>query len=146
MKQQLTIKDSYIVRFYRGNKFCELATSVQNNFQTLKKHLRLVCLNCQFNKEYMINSSHQAGSKQKVYSATKLASKQLFTVIMYDKRSMFNSKSSRNRLKKKISVLKTINNFGFIKLYEIYEEELTVYLVLEYVKGPTLFQTKQMRF
>ena len=41
--------------------------------------------------------------------------------------------------------MRTINTFGFIKLYEVYEEELNVYLVLEYVKGPTLFETNQMR-
>ena len=91
----------------------------------------------------MIGKGHFA----KVYMASHNATKAVYAVKAFSKDYLDGQEKGKESFMNEIYLLKGLDNKSILKLYEIYETENSLYLVLQLVKGGELLQKiNQQRF
>lgn len=91
-----------------------------------------------FCKEYILTSVVLGtGSYAEVRMAKKKKTNETVAVKIVDKTNL-TSREVRG-LQKEVEILKTVNHKNVVKLYDYYEEEQIMYVVMEYVGGGELF-------
>ena len=93
-------------------------------------------------QEYRITSTILGSGS---YAVVKLGEmidnpEQNVAIKIYEKNKLYASKHRRKNLWNEISVLKTMNHRNIIRLIKVFEDKTNVYLVMEYVKGMSLFK------
>ena len=72
--------------------------------------------------------------------ATKKSDGLSYAIKTIDKTKLIARPNSLISLEQEIQTLRKINHSNIIKLYEVYEDDLYIHLVLEYLEGGELFQ------
>eukprot|EP01022_Parablepharisma_sp_SALTPOND_P020272 TRINITY_DN363_c1_g1_i1.p1 TRINITY_DN363_c1_g1~~TRINITY_DN363_c1_g1_i1.p1 ORF type:complete len:402 (+),score=38.29 TRINITY_DN363_c1_g1_i1:3023-4228(+) len=85
------------------------------------------------------------GNFAKVHIARRKSNDDVFAVKTIEKVKLVDNPKNLVSLEKEIRILRRINHPNVIKLYEVYENELYVHLILEYLKGGELFQLIQRK-
>ena len=80
------------------------------------------------------------GSFAKVYLATRKGDKKEFAIKKINKNRLFKSVSSIKALMNEIEIMRVLNHPNITKLYEVYETNNYIYLVIEFVKGMNLLE------
>ena len=78
------------------------------------------------------------GSFARVHLATKRKSKKRFAIKTMKKDMLFQKGRNLDCVIKEIEVQRMLDHPNVIKLYEVYESDLYLHLVLEYIKGGDL--------
>jgi len=114
--------------------FCFLRREEAENWRNeLKSHCVLECFHEEYEPIYMLGK----GAFASVYLVQHNATSINFAVKGFCKKA-FKKSSSRAALMSEINMLKMIDHKNLVSLYEIYESENSIYLVMEYTTGRTL--------
>ena len=70
---------------------------------------------------------------------------ELVAIKSIDKMKLSTKPQGKESLQREISILLTLKHPGIVKLYEVYENELYIHLIMEYLAGGELFYTLQAR-
>jgi len=90
----------------------------------------------EFNIKYKIGKELGKGGFSTVYQCTSNENGQDFAVKVIDKEAL---KEDIALLQREVKIMKRVNHNNILKLHEIYEDETTVFIVMELVKGSELF-------
>jgi serine/threonine protein kinase len=79
------------------------------------------------------------------YAIVKLAEKidninENVAVKIYEKSKLYSNKHRRKNLCSEIMVLKSLDHKNILKLIKVYEDRTNVYLIMEYIKGMSLYR------
>jgi calcium-dependent protein kinase len=85
------------------------------------------------------------GNFAKVHIAKKKANEQTYAIKTIEKVKLTENPKNLASLEKEIEILRRVDHPNVIKLYEVYENDLYVHLILEYLKGGELFQLIQKK-
>ncbi|KAJ3445319.1 protein kinase [Anaeramoeba flamelloides] len=88
---------------------------------------------------YQIWDTIGIGSFSKVKYATHTETNKPYAIKIISKQKILNQKNSRDRVKKEIAVQKILKHPNILRLFEVYESENNLFLVLEYISGGELF-------
>lgn len=93
-------------------------------------------------KEYKITTTILGSGS---YAVVKLGesiddSNQKVAIKIYEKSKLYTNKHRRKNLCNEIMVLKSLDHKNIIKLVNVYEDRINIYLVLEYVRGMSLYK------
>lgn len=83
------------------------------------------------------------GNFAKVHQGVKKTTGESFAVKSIEKKKILETPRNLIALGKEIDILRRIHHPNVIKLYEVFENETYVHLVVEYLKGGELFQNLQ---
>ena len=61
-------------------------------------------------------------------------------IKIYEKSKLFTNKHRRRNLWGEIAILKSLQHKNIIKLIKVFEDRAKIYLILEYIKGISLFK------
>lgn len=110
----------------------QLCSKIRDNFKESKSSILSDA--CAFKTTadfYKIKSRIGKGCFGEVYLATQILTGCSVALKVIPKITMKN-KDSRKKIEKEVSILERLSHPGVIKLYEVFEDELKVYLVFEY--------------
>eukprot|EP01017_Pseudomicrothorax_dubius_P024943 TRINITY_DN2657_c0_g1_i5.p1 TRINITY_DN2657_c0_g1~~TRINITY_DN2657_c0_g1_i5.p1 ORF type:complete len:420 (-),score=74.47 TRINITY_DN2657_c0_g1_i5:597-1856(-) len=93
-----------------------------------------------FNKHYAITKAIGKGSFAIVYQATRYSDNAEFAIKSFDKRKIDPNSKNKAGLINEVNIMRTLNNPSIIRLYEVYETDNHINLVLELLKGGELFE------
>jgi len=85
------------------------------------------------------------GNFAKVHIARRKIDDKMFAVKTIEKAKLLENSKNLISLQKEIQILRRIDHPNVIKLYEVYENDLYVHLILEFLKGGELFQLIQRK-
>jgi serine/threonine protein kinase len=80
------------------------------------------------------------GSFSKVYLGVRYKDKEERAIKVIKKEKISKSVKGRKALMKEIEIMRKVNHPRIVKLYEVYENDISIFLVLEYLKGGELLQ------
>lgn len=83
------------------------------------------------------------GNFAKVHLGQRKSDNESFAIKTIAKTKIFENPRNIQSLYKEINVLRKINHRNVIELFEVYENEMYIHLVIEYLKGGELFQRLQ---
>lgn len=102
------------------------------------RHLRKVCIGCDVRNRYTFSTLVGKGSFAKVNLAIRKKDQAKFAIKSIKKALMFKEKRNLGCLIKEIQVQRMVNHPNAIKLYEVYESDMYIHLVLEYINSGDL--------
>jgi len=104
------------------------------------KVLRYICISTSFNDEFSLIKSIGKGIFSKTYLAESKKDKSKITVRVFDKKSMLVSHGDKARslMKNEVNLLNSLSHKNITQLFEVFETENSICLLLELVKGTTL--------
>eukprot|EP01017_Pseudomicrothorax_dubius_P031561 TRINITY_DN4045_c0_g1_i3.p1 TRINITY_DN4045_c0_g1~~TRINITY_DN4045_c0_g1_i3.p1 ORF type:complete len:417 (+),score=67.36 TRINITY_DN4045_c0_g1_i3:68-1318(+) len=126
-------------RLLKDGSSRELYAKNPGDYHNWLKALKRVCIFTNFNAYYKIASVLGKGSFSMVTMAKSKVNGEHYAVKIMSKEQLEKKKSGKEILKNEISVLRKLSHPNLIKLYEVYETEGSVYLVLEYIKNGSLW-------
>jgi serine/threonine protein kinase len=93
-------------------------------------------------KEYRMTSTILGSGS---YAVVKLAERidnadEKVAIKIYEKNKLYTNKHRRVNLCNEIIVLRSLEHKNIVKLINVYEDRANVYLILEYIKGMSLFK------
>lgn len=95
--------------------------------------------------QYTIVKTVGSGGFAKVSLAQRKIDNKEFAIKTMSKAKIMESRSSILLVYKEVKVMRLISHPNIIKLFEVYEDELYVHLVIEYLSGGELLQRMQCR-
>lgn len=100
------------------------------------------CVKVEIYKDYIWKDWMGKGNFATVYAWTKKSDGIKYAVKSIHKKKILESKRKKdiNPLLSEIEIMRVLEHQGVIRLYEIYEEETIVHLVLELLEGGELFE------
>lgn len=107
------------------------------------ENLRKVCVALNISQYYTFGKMLGKGNFAKVHVASRKSDGESFAIKTIAKTKILESPRNAQSVYKEITVLRKINHPNIIKLYEVYENEMYIHLVIEYLKGGELFQRLQ---
>jgi len=137
-------KPFYIIRFYKGNKYTELGTFVLPHFVDWMGSLKFLCISARFSVDYKILDPVGEGRHCKLYTATRRSTQAKFIAKSINKKSFEMNPSFLHSVKNEISILRECMFSRIIQLYEVYEDELCVILILDHIVGPSIQKSCEM--
>jgi len=102
--------------------------------------LKTVCIFTSFHEEYKAIKMIGKGSFAKVYLVESKSTNKNFAVKAFTKESLVisNKNNARPSMINEIDIMRVTEHENIIKLYEVYETERSIYLVLELIQGKSL--------
>ncbi|KAJ3445031.1 protein kinase [Anaeramoeba flamelloides] len=88
---------------------------------------------------YEIRSTIGSGSFSKVKLGYNTITKQEVAIKIISKKLMLSDPKNMERVRREIAIQKLINHPNVLKIYDVYETETHLFLILEYVSGGELF-------
>lgn len=121
---------------YKGSIsfFCETETELDEWFN----HLKNVCVLSNVTNDYLFKKVLGKGSFAKVYHVLRKSDNKDFAIKSIRKSQVRKREINLKLLINEINILKVVNHPNIIKLYEIYESDKHINLVMEYVTGGDL--------
>ncbi len=107
--------------------------------------LRKVCVSLNISYRYGFGRMLGKGNFAKVHLAQRKKDDKSFAIKTIEKTKILENPRNVLSMQREINILRRIDHPNVIKLYEVYENELYVHLVLEYLKGGELFQKLQSK-
>jgi tRNA A-37 threonylcarbamoyl transferase component Bud32 len=122
-----------------GNTF-EFYTSEQQTVNDWVQALREVCVFTSFHDDFKALKMIGSGTFAKVYLAESKITKKKYAVKAFNKEHIieFDSLTAKPSMLNEISIMRSFDHENVVKLYEVYESERSIYLVLELVEGKSL--------
>ena len=137
-------KTPYIIRFINGKKFCEIATFLESIFLEWKEILSKLSMICTFTKDYQLSSVISTLGEGYYMSSLTEFPESRYLVHRVSKLKLLTDPVNILRLRNEINAMRDIISSSMIQLYNVYEDETSVCLVLETVFGPSLNNTLQV--
>lgn len=136
-----------LLRFSFLKETLELLTSSLALINTWYEALRGELILHQFHEQYTVTKMIGKGHFAKVYMASHNSTKAVYAVKAFSKDYLDGQEKGKEAFINEIFLLKGLDHKNILKLYEIYETENSLYLVLQLVKGGELLQKiNQQRF
>ena len=107
------------------------------------EHLRKVAVSFNISYRYVFGKLLGKGNFAKVHLATRKKDGTNFAIKTVEKTKILENPRNTVSMQREINILRRINHPNVIQLYEVYENDLYVHLVLEYLRGGELFQYLQ---
>lgn len=126
------------------NEFCFCCSSKEER-DTWIKVLRKVCISKDIIQHYAFYHLIGKGSFAEVRLAKLIKDGTYYAIKSIDKDKIYESKRNITCLMQEIKILRLLNHPNIIKLYEVYEDDSYIHLVLEYLKGGELYKMLQKK-
>jgi len=107
--------------------------------------LRKVCISFNLSYRYSFEKLLGKGNFAKVHRAIKKRDGKPYAIKTIEKAKILEHPRNLQSMEREINILRKLNHPGIIKLYEVYENDLYVHIVLEYLKGGELYQQLQSK-
>ncbi len=127
---------NFKLRFWKGNKFTELTCFDRYTFVRWFKVLKKTCLQVNLKKDFEMLTELPSGLDCKVWIVRLRESREKFVAKIYSRRSLEKNQDLRMKVQNEVWAAKQFEHPGIIKLYFIYEEEISVTLIYELIEGP----------
>lgn len=126
---------------YKGSFefYCENSSSRDCWVEQLKK----VCVALNISHVYIFGRMLGKGNFAKVHLAQRKSDNRNFAIKTIAKAKILENPRNTQSLYREIKVLRIMDHPNIIKLFEVYENEMYIHLVMEYLKGGELFQRLQ---
>eukprot|EP01022_Parablepharisma_sp_SALTPOND_P024908 TRINITY_DN560_c0_g1_i1.p1 TRINITY_DN560_c0_g1~~TRINITY_DN560_c0_g1_i1.p1 ORF type:complete len:914 (-),score=67.53 TRINITY_DN560_c0_g1_i1:1166-3907(-) len=121
--------------------FCK---NIEDQDEWVEK-LRKVCVSSNISYRYRFKNMLGKGNFAKVHLAQRKRDDESFAIKTIEKTKILENPRNMVSMHREILILRKVDHPNVIKLYEVYENELYVHLVLEYLKGGELFQKLQSK-
>lgn len=115
-------------------------TKTQEELTTWIDHLELCCVLTDLNDDYSLLRQIGAGGQAHVYLGESLASGRQVAIKRFEKSYLNQSEKRLESLMGEIEIMRKIAHPRVVQLYQVYEDESAVSLVMEYIPGEELFQ------
>jgi len=102
--------------------------------------LHKVCILFNFSSRYSFGKLLGKGSFARVHFAERKKDGAKFAVKSIEKTKVLTDSRSMDSMLAELAVLRRVNHPNIIKLFEIYENDVYVHMVIEYLEGGELFQ------
>jgi len=118
--------------------YCQDKQTADNWADALKK----VCVLISFHDDYKAIKMIGRGSFAKVYLVESKTNGKSFAVKAFTKESMAvsNKANAKPSMLNEIEIMRNLDHENIIKLYEVYETDKSIYLVLELIQGKSLYE------
>jgi len=83
------------------------------------------------------------GSFARVHKAIKKRDGKEYAIKTIEKAKIFEHTRNLQSMEREIAILRILNHPGVIKLHEVYENDMYIHIVMEYLRGGELFQQLQ---
>ncbi len=107
--------------------------------------LRKVCVSLNISYRYSFGKLLGKGNFAKVHLAQRKRDSKSFAIKTIEKTKILENPRNMLSMHREITILRKIDHPNVIKMHEVYENDLYVHLVLEYLKGGELFQKLQSK-
>lgn len=135
---------NYGFKLTRNGMIIEFYSPKKQIIESWFSHLRKICVLLSFHDDYHAKKPIGKGGFAKVYLIeSKSNTKHLFAAKNFHKDSLKASTKEKAKpaLLNEIDLMRRLNHDKIVKLYEVHETDNSVYLVLELIKGKTLYDT-----
>ena len=136
---------SYGIRLIGSNNsfkfFCSSSLARDNWMERLKK----VCVLLNVSKQYNFGKLIGKGSFAEVYLCQRVTDNKEFAIKTITKAKIMEHSRNVRSVYGEIKVLRRITHPNIIKLYEVYEEDPYIHLVMEYLRGGEMFKRLQSK-
>jgi calcium-dependent protein kinase len=122
-----------------GNTY-EFYTADEQTANDWVHTLKQVCVFTRFHDDYKALKMIGNGTFAKVYLAESKRTKKMYAVKAFTKENIieFDKINAKPLMLNEINIMRSFDHENVVKLYEVYESERSVYLVLELVQGKSL--------
>lgn len=107
--------------------------------------LRKVCISYNVCYRYSFEKLLGKGHFAKVHRAIRKRDGKTFAIKTVDKLKLVENSRNMQSIVREIQILRKLNHPNIIKLYEVYENDLYIHIVLEYLNGGELYQQLQSK-
>ena len=104
------------------------------------ERLRRVCISFNISYRYSFEKLVGKGSFAKVHRALKKRDGKEYAIKTLEKAKMMEHPRHLQSMQNEIMILRLLNHKSIIKQYEVYENDLYIHIVLEYLRGGELFR------
>ncbi|CAD8210117.1 unnamed protein product [Paramecium pentaurelia] len=105
----------------------------------LRDFLRLRINQYKFHQYFRVLKKIGKGNFATVYFAERIEDGQQFAVKAFSKQVAYSENNGKESILNEIQIMRDLNNQHLMKLYEVYETENSLYMVLELLSGGSLF-------
>lgn len=116
-----------------------------NEIEEWLKYLRKVCVALKLSHSYTFGRMLGKGNFAKVHLAQRKSDNETFAIKSIAKTKILETPRNTKSVYNEITVLRKITHSNIIKLFEVYENEVYIHLVIEYLGGGELFQRLQSK-
>lgn len=128
---------------YKGSE--ELYSTQPFEQEDWVEKLRKVCISFNLCYRYSFEKLLGKGNFAKVHRAIRKRDGKAFAIKTIEKSKLMEHPRNLLALEREIDILRRLNHQNIIKLYEVYENDLYIHIILEYLMGGELFQQLQSR-
>lgn len=115
------------------------------NIENWTRSLTKMCISLNISARYTFGRMLGKGNFARVHLAWRKLDSQVFAIKTIEKAKVLSNPRSVQSLYKEISIMRKLNHPNIIRLYEVYENDTYIHLVLEYLEGGELFQRLQSK-
>ncbi|CAD8141236.1 unnamed protein product [Paramecium octaurelia] len=139
LEKEIFNKEKYGFRVIRNNQCREFYSRSKELNMQLWNQLRKEAFLSSFTEHYELDKVIGKGNFAKVYQSVNKENQKLYAVKVFEKNKMRSSEIDKQALLKEISIMRKLNHNGVIKLHEVFEDEINIYFVLDYLEGGELY-------
>ncbi|CAD8165320.1 unnamed protein product [Paramecium pentaurelia] len=110
----------------------------ENQIKELRNFLRSRINQYKFHQYFRVFKKIGKGNFATVYFTEKIEDGQQFAVKAFSKQVAYNEENGKESIINEIQIMRELNNQHLMKLYEVYETENSLYMVLELLSGGSL--------
>mmetsp|Transcript_16944 Transcript_16944/g.18999 ORF Transcript_16944/g.18999 Transcript_16944/m.18999 type:complete len:592 (+) Transcript_16944:244-2019(+) len=130
----------YGFRLINAGRCYEYLTTSFEDYKRWTEELKQKCVRMHFNQQYERLAVIGSGSFAKVHKAKKTGSTTTFAIKSISKTKIEESERTKENIITEINIMKILDHPYIIKMYEVYESENHIHMVLEYLEGGELFE------
>jgi serine/threonine protein kinase len=104
------------------------------------RHLSLISISSGVHDDYALHEQIGSGTFSIVHRATDLNTGKKRAIKKISKTGYMDNPCGLECVKEEIEIMRSLNHPNLVKLYEVYEEESAIYIVMEYIEGRTLLE------
>jgi len=134
-------KPLLVIKFIRGARFFEFGTYIQPLFYEWIAILKKLCICTNFYRDFKLCDAIATGRNSRIYTAMRKSNGQMYAVKSINKKDFGLKPFLLHNIKSEITVMRKCKHPRIIELFEVYEDEQVLLLVLELVAGPSLEQS-----
>lgn len=134
---------NYGFRLTRNGACFDFYSPNKQTIESWMNALKSVCVLSNFHDEFKANKTLGRGGFAKVYLVeSKTDKNSLFAAKAFCKADIISSSKEKAKpaLINEIEIMRSLSHENIVKLYQVYETENSIYLLLELIKGKTLYE------
>ena len=129
-----------VIRFEQGSKFTEIGTYIPSVYSQWIEKLNGISLLKNFLQEVQILENIHNSENLRLYNGAYIGTENRFIVKAYSKNYLRQDPDFIEMLKSQIEILRELRGCNTSQLIKVYEDDTTVYLTVELIRGPTIQQ------